>query len=108
MTVNGVVQFADWMQIFGRGIILLRMWVTKCKDNVNKSNNKILNSKGNVPKPKVDRTDKIEKCTERLAECFHTPDLVQEFSEENGGLNQVLRPAKPPTYMTTFIVLYQV
>ena len=34
-------------------------------------------------------------------------DLVQAFSEENGGLNQVLRPAKPPTYMTTSIVLYQ-
>ena len=75
---------------------------------VNKSNNKILNSKGNVQKCKVDRTDKIEKSTERLTECCHTPDLVQAFSEENGGLNQVLRSTKPPTYMTTFIVLCQI
>ena len=75
---------------------------------ISKSNSKILNSKGNVQKCKVDRTDKIEKCTERLAECCHTPDLVQAFSEENGGLNQVLRLAKPPTYMTTSIVLYQI
>ena len=29
------------------------------------------------------------------------------LKKENGGLNQVLRPAKPPTYMTTSIVLYQ-
>ena len=48
---------------------------------------------------------KTEKSIERLTECCHTTDLVKTFSEENVGLNQVLRLAKPPTYMTTFIVL---
>ena len=33
----------------------------------------------------------------------HTPGLVQAFSNENGGLNQVLQHAKPPTYMTTSV-----
>ena len=47
----------------------------------------------------------IEKSTEQLAEFRHTPDLVRTFSEENGGLNHVLRQAKPSTYMTTYIVL---
>ena len=41
---------------------------------VNRSNNKILNPKGNVQKCKVDRTEKIKKSTEQLAECCHTPD----------------------------------
>ena len=45
----------------------------------NKSNNKILNSKGNVKKRKDDRTDKIEKSSEGLAECCHTTDLVQAY-----------------------------
>ena len=30
----------------------------------------------------------------------HIPDLVQAFSEENRGLNQVLRRVKPPTCIT--------
>ena len=37
---------------------------------------------------------------EQLAESRHTSDLVQTFSKENGGLNQVLQRGKPPTYMT--------
>ena len=56
---------------------------------MNRSNNKIMNSKGNVQRCKVDRTDMIKKFTERLTECCHTPDLVQAFSEENGVLNHV-------------------
>ena len=51
-------------------------------------------------------TDKIEKSKERLAESGHTPDLVQAFAEDNDELHQVLRPAKPLTYMATFIGLY--
>ena len=68
---------------------------------INRSSNKIINSKGNVIKHKVERSDKIEKFTENC----HTPDLVQAFSKENSVLNQVLRHAKPPTYMTAFIVM---
>ena len=37
---------------------------------------------------------------EQLANNCHIPDLVQAFSEENGGLNQVLRRVKPPACMT--------
>ena len=80
---------------------LTSIYIILCLEN--KSNNKILNSEGNVQRCKVDRTDKIDKCTVRLAEYCHTPDLVQAFSEENGGINQVLRPAKPATYMTTSV-----
>ena len=46
---------------------------------------------------KPNRTDKIEKSTERLTESCYTPDLVQSFSKENGGLNRAHRHAKPPT-----------
>ena len=35
VAVKGVALFADWMQIVGRVIILLVMWVTKGKDNIN-------------------------------------------------------------------------
>ena len=42
---------------------------------------------------------------EQLAESRHTSYFVKTLSKENGGLNQVLQPAKPPTYMTAFIVL---
>ena len=58
-----------------------------------------------MSKREVDRTDKIEKSTERLTKCCHTSDMVQAFSEENGGLTKVLRHVKSPTYMSTFEVL---
>ena len=53
-------------------------------------------------------TEQVKKSTERLAECCHTPDMIRAFSGENGGLNQVFRLTEPPTYMTTFIFLFQI
>ena len=55
---------------------------------VNRSSKKILNSKGNVQKLKVDRSKKIEKSTEWITESCPTPDLVQAFSEEKSGLTR--------------------
>ena len=48
----------------------------------------------------IDRTVKIEKFTERLTESCYIPDLAKAFSNKNGGLNRVLRHAKPPTCIT--------
>ena len=93
---------------FKTSVNIIRAFANLKYSTLKGSYNKILNSKGNIQKCKVDRTNKIEKSTERLTQCCHTPDLVQALSEENGGLNQVLRMAKPPTYMTKFIVLYQI
>ena len=40
---------------------------------------------------KCDRTDKIEKSKVRITDSRQTPDLVEAFTNDNGGLNQLYR-----------------
>ena len=66
--------FLDWLKGKQKSPGLIKEEITK-----------ILNSRGNAQKFKVDRTDKIEKSIERLTGCLHTPDLVQTFQKKMVG-----------------------
>ena len=80
--------------------MFVKCWAKKIKVITNIPHSKVY-SKGKVHKNRQNRKEaQPYHPAEQLENNCHIPDLVQAFSEENVGLNQVLRCSKPSTSMT--------
>ena len=76
---------------------------------MNKGHNKCTVPQGVIkrksPQKLAKSKKKLYQMAEKLKNNCHIPDLVQAFSEENGGLNLVLRCIKPPACRPRFLHL---